>query len=862
MSRVALAHSCFCLFAWLPLAAWAGGSGLNTVVVVNQASSNSLALGNAYCELRQVPPQNVLRLAWTGAKNEWTRANFDALLWHPLHALLTSRRLTNQVDFVVLSMDIPPRVTQTGAFGAGANSTTAALYYGFKTDDCPTCNPTSCSLPAPSSNSYAGSEAVFRAARPATATSNALLAFMLTATNYDEALRILQRGVASDGTFPTQRVWLAKGSDVYRNIRYLQFDDALFNARLLGRPNLARTNNSTPNGLTNLAGYLNGMYQFNIRPDCFAPGALADSLTSYAGRIFENNDHTTLLRFLNAGAVASHGTVVEPCAWLGKFSSPQIYFYQARGFSAAECYYLGLTNPYQGLLIGEPLAAPFARRPAIAWTGLPEGARLAGTTNLTLQVSAADAQRPVGQVDLFLDGLWARTLTNIGPRQGNQLLVTLAGRAMSYTVPAGATLASVTAGLTAELNQPANTNVTKVLATAHGDRIELQGLALATPDKGPTLSAGSAVGSGGILTTFITASTASLLDSEAFGLRGWEVTNTPALGSFLRLTITKTNGAVVTVAVTNNTSTGTVSSVTQQLVDAVNAQAELQDPDGLLAEDFIGGDVWGLPQSEFNLRARSAGWPAAQIQAALTGSAVFKIGPAGTQRLDANLSDLRPRAHLYLAAGLTNFALAFPLNTTTNGEGWRELTAVAYEGTHVRTQQRAARGVVVTNSPLAATLTLLQGGSNTLLGSTLEFGVAANTGNIARLELFSTGGAWGFVNGQSHAVFSVAGTNLGAGLHPFYALVTPASGQPFRTETRWVRLVTGPEPPFALGIKGPPPELTWPVTVGRTYEVYGTAVPLSNLTLRATLTPSNSPARWTDPAPDPERRAYRVRALP
>jgi hypothetical protein len=38
-----------------------GGSGLNVIVVVNQNSSNSVELGNYYCEKRQVPPQNVLR---------------------------------------------------------------------------------------------------------------------------------------------------------------------------------------------------------------------------------------------------------------------------------------------------------------------------------------------------------------------------------------------------------------------------------------------------------------------------------------------------------------------------------------------------------------------------------------------------------------------------------------------------------------------------------------------------------------------------------------------------------------------------------------------------------------------------------
>ena len=34
----------------------AGGSGLNTVVIVNQNSAQSCELGNYFCERRQVPP--------------------------------------------------------------------------------------------------------------------------------------------------------------------------------------------------------------------------------------------------------------------------------------------------------------------------------------------------------------------------------------------------------------------------------------------------------------------------------------------------------------------------------------------------------------------------------------------------------------------------------------------------------------------------------------------------------------------------------------------------------------------------------------------------------------------------------------
>src|ERR1043166_712032 len=119
---------------------FAGGSGLNLVVVVNQNSTNSVQLGNYYCERRQVPPQNLLRITWTGGNITWTKSEFETVLRAPLNALLSSRRLTNQIDYVLLSMDIPYRVTESALpITSGTDSTTSSLYYGFKPDGlCPT----------------------------------------------------------------------------------------------------------------------------------------------------------------------------------------------------------------------------------------------------------------------------------------------------------------------------------------------------------------------------------------------------------------------------------------------------------------------------------------------------------------------------------------------------------------------------------------------------------------------------------------------------------------------------------------------------------------------------------------------------
>src|SRR5206468_538863 len=99
-----------------------------------------------------------------------------------------------QIDYVVLSMDIPYRIANPGQ---GENSSTAALFYGFKPDPQPPC-----SVAPNSTNSYAGSEAIFRLAKPASPSGNSFLATMITAGTLDQAKRLVDGGVNSDGTFP------------------------------------------------------------------------------------------------------------------------------------------------------------------------------------------------------------------------------------------------------------------------------------------------------------------------------------------------------------------------------------------------------------------------------------------------------------------------------------------------------------------------------------------------------------------------------------------------------------------------------------------------------------------------------------
>ena len=132
--------------------------------------------------------------------------------------------------------------------------------------------------------------------------------------------------------------------------------------------------------------------------------------------------------------------------------------------------------------------------------------------------------------------------------------------------------------------------------------------------------------------------------------------------------------------------------------------------------------------------------------------------------------------------------MTFPLDTTTLADGYHELTAVAYEGSNVRTETAVTAPVVVQNSSLSATLTLLDLTNQAPAQGTYHIQVAANTNTVSLITLFSTGGALGMATNVPTAIFQVNGTNLWDGLHPFYALVETSDGLQYRTGTSWIQL--------------------------------------------------------------------------
>jgi hypothetical protein len=96
-----------------------------------------------------------------------------------------------------------------------------------------------------------------------------------------------------------------------------------------------------------------------IATNAYRPGAIADHLTSYGGQVPQSGQ-MSCLRWLEAGATASFGTVVEPCNYTMKFPQTSVLLpHYFRGEPVIEAYWKSVAMPGEGLFIGEPLARPF-----------------------------------------------------------------------------------------------------------------------------------------------------------------------------------------------------------------------------------------------------------------------------------------------------------------------------------------------------------------------------------------------------------------------------------------------------------------------------------------------------------------------
>lgn len=304
-------------------------------VVVNVQDPLSVEIGNYYARERRIPFQNLIRVSFPPGEPAMSREQFDAIKAE------TDRQTLPQIQAYALTWLAPYRVE--------CMSITSAFAFGFDPSYCAEgCQNTKPSLYF---NSLVRLPWNQLGMRPA---------MVIAAANMNQARALIDRGVASDGTHPEGSAYLLSTKDAARNVRSLLYPVA--EKLLRGRMDMRRLARESLRDEKDVLFYFIGAPRVDgLETLGFVPGAIADHLTSAGGYLVDSTQMSAL-RWLEAGATGSYGTVVEPCNLLQKFPHPAIVMDRyLRGETLIESYWRSVQMPGQGLFIGEPLAAPFRR---------------------------------------------------------------------------------------------------------------------------------------------------------------------------------------------------------------------------------------------------------------------------------------------------------------------------------------------------------------------------------------------------------------------------------------------------------------------------------------------------------------------
>lgn len=305
-------------------------------VVINLADPISVAIGEYYARQRGVPPQNIARVRF-----DFHRTVLPAREFTALKAAIDSQ-LASNVQAYALTWVRPYRVE--------CMSITAAFAFGFDPAYCATgCVTTQLSRYFNSSSRRPHDDLQLRPA------------MSLAAESFEAAKALIDRGIAADGTTPLGTAYLLTTGDRARDVRAASYSDV---PMLVGdRMRVELVNAPSLQARKDVMFYFVGAISVpDLESNTFLPGSIADHLTSYGG-VLINGSQMSSLRWLEAGATGSFGTVVEPCNITAKFPNPGLLMrHYLAGETLIESYWKSVAMPGQGVFIGEPLAAPYRPR--------------------------------------------------------------------------------------------------------------------------------------------------------------------------------------------------------------------------------------------------------------------------------------------------------------------------------------------------------------------------------------------------------------------------------------------------------------------------------------------------------------------
>ncbi len=308
----------------------------NLAVIINAADPLSVAAGEYYARERHIPLTNVIKVSFPVGRSEMPVDEFQ--------------RLKAEVDSVTPSNVQAYALAWSAPYRVGCMSITSAFAFGYDRAYCASgCAATRLSAYY---NSPSRVPAFELQRRPA---------MRLAGRSFPEIKALIDRGVASDATYSRGTAYLMLTSDKARNSRVLLYPMVESVAAGLTGIEIVRSDKLTDK--QDVMFYFTGIASVaGLETLQFLPGAIADHLTSFGGMLTDSGQMSAL-RWLEAGATGSYGTVEEPCNFAQKFPHPAIVIGRyLRGETLIEAYWKSVAWPGQGVFIGEPLAAPYRLR--------------------------------------------------------------------------------------------------------------------------------------------------------------------------------------------------------------------------------------------------------------------------------------------------------------------------------------------------------------------------------------------------------------------------------------------------------------------------------------------------------------------